>query len=71
MGMNGLRLCRDCRWQRRTLPWLYIVPTCVNHEVAPVLLSMVTGRAKQEERLCSSARCHGPCGPDGQQWSPR
>jgi hypothetical protein len=69
--MTGLRLCRDCRWQRRTASWFFAVPLCVNHEVAPVALDLVSGRAKQPEAFCSTSRRYGPCGPDGDQWSPR
>jgi hypothetical protein len=69
--MSGLRLCRDCRWQRRRLEWLFAVPTCANHDVSPVRLDLVRGRAKQDQAMCSSARRSGPCGSEGLQWLPR
>jgi hypothetical protein len=68
--MSGLRLCRDCRWQRRPVSWLFMA-ICANHDVAPVELDLVSGRTRQKERSCETGRGYGACGPEGNQWSPR
>lgn len=72
--IEGLRLCRDCKWMapKPFLAGVYDI-RCRHHVVSPVKADLVTGSTKQKMEWCSSARCHEnlPCGTSGKLWEAR
>jgi hypothetical protein len=71
---DGLRLCRDCRWRRRSfMETLAFEPgQCGNHAVSPVKLDLATGKTPQDMTALRSARAdYGACKPAGKFWEAR